>query len=171
MQLPKRRRTNEPRQDEIVYLTPGGLQALEAEIRRLDGRDRPRAVRDVSEAVQKGDLSENAEYQEARARLSRIEHRLLVLREKRKRAEVITAPKRGAGRKTIEIGSSVTLEREDGTGRKTYEIVGPEETDPSRGRISFRSPVGAALLGKKKGDAVLLGAEDRAVAHRVIAVA
>ena len=154
MQISKRKKAafaHEDDGDTVVYLTPAGLKSLDAEILRLDTVDRPRAVKDVSEAVQKGDLSENAEYQESRARLTRTEGRIFRLREKRKRVEVIKKSKEAT---VVDIGTTVTIAhmRE----KKTYEIVGPEETNPSRGRISFRSPLGAQLMGKKKGDRITI---------------
>ncbi len=154
MQIPKRKKAafaHEEDGDTVVYLTPAGLKSLEAEITRLDTIDRPRAVKDVSEAVQKGDLSENAEYQESRARLTRTEGRIFRLREKLKRVELI---QKTDGQQTVQIGSTVTITGPNA--EKTYEIVGPEETDPSKGRISFRSPLGAQLMGKKKNDEVTL---------------
>jgi transcription elongation factor GreA len=163
MQFPRRKKEELARRDEsrdIVYLTPEGLEKLEREIKRLDTVDRPKAVKDVSEAVQKGDLSENAEYQEARARLSRTEARILRLREKRKRVEVIKA---SGSKSVVSIGSEVTLS--SGSGKKTYTIVGPEETDPSRGFISYQSPLGRALAGKKKGDRVALDINDKKIEY------
>lgn len=155
MQIPKRKMAvfahDQNEGDTIIYLTPAGLRSLEAEIHRLDTVDRPRAVKDVSEAVQKGDLSENAEYQESRARLTRTEGRIFRLREKLKRVELIEKSPKG---KHVQIGSTVALM--SGDEKKTYEIVGPEETDPAKGRISFRSPLGAQLIGKKKGEKITL---------------
>jgi transcription elongation factor GreA len=170
MQFPRRKKEELSRHDEsrdIVYLTPAGAKALDAEIKRLDTVDRPRAVKDVSEAVQKGDLSENAEYHEARARLSRTEGRIVRLREKRKRVEIIATPSASGG--TIAIGSRVTLAT-DHVKERVYEIVGPDETDPSKGRISFRSPLGVALMGKKKGDRISLKVREKEIEYRIVSI-
>ncbi len=169
MQFPRRKKEELSRRDEsrdIVYLTPAGVKSLDAEIKRLDTVDRPRAIKDVCEAVQKGDLSENAEYQEARARLSRTEGRILRLREKRKRVEIIAKPSKTG---VIAIGSRVTLGT-DHVKERVYVIVGPEETDPSKGRISFRSPLGAALMGKKEGDSIRLTVRDKQIEYRIVSI-
>lgn len=123
-------------------------------LERLDTRDRPQAVEDVADARQKGDLSENAEYQEARARLSRIQSRIFTLREKLKRARVIQQPTDG----TIGLGSTVTLA--SGGNTATYRIVGPHEADILRNRISHLSPLGAAILNHKTGDRVTIRSEN-----------
>ena len=169
MQLPRRKKEELARRDDsrdVVYLTPKGLKMLEAEIERLDTVDRPRAIKDVSEAVQKGDLSENAEYQEARSRLSRTEARILRLREKRKRVEVIIKSPKNKG--TAAIGSSVRLETP--RGERVYTIVGSDETDPSSGFISYRSPLGAALIGKRTGDRVTVKTRNHDIEYKIVSV-
>ena len=139
---------------------------LEAEIERLDTVDRPRAIKDVSEAVQKGDLSENAEYQEARARLSRTEARILRLREKRKRVEVIQKSPKNTN--IVAIGSSVRLDSVRGI--SVYTVVGSEETDPSRGFISYKSPLGTALVGKRTGDRVSVKTKNNDIEYKIVSI-
>jgi transcription elongation factor GreA len=156
MQIPKRRsQTLKTVYDEdAVLLTPEGLKRLKSERERLDKIERPQAVQDVYEARQKGDLSENAEYQEARARLSRLQSRIFNIGEKLKR--VIPIEKTAAGR--IGIGSSVVLIHGDKS--KTYQIVSPHEADILRGRLSHLSPLGTALLNHKMGDVVKIKANE-----------
>lgn len=163
MRLPVRKSQQmRPRDDEgPVPLTAGGVRRLEADLKRLEVVERPRAVEDVSIAVAKGDLSENAEYQEAKSRLARIDGRIFSIRERLKRVVIIekTATDR------VELGSSVTVVV-DGK-RKTYLIVGPSESNPSQGRISHVSPLGSALLGRIVDDVVSIPTERGNVEYRI----
>ena len=163
MQLPKRKpaeQTEHP--DAVIYMKPSGLKRLQDELRRLKGVDEPQAIQDVAQAVQKGDLSENAEYQESRGRLTRIQNRMVHLAERMKRVILIEE----TGSDTVQIGSKVTIRALDGM-VKTYEIVGPAETNPSYGRISYLSPIGSALMGHAVGDAVTLTLRGEDVAYRI----
>lgn len=162
MQLPRRKpgfQTEHP--DAVVYLRPEGLKKLERELKRLKEEDEPRAIQDVSVAVQKGDLSENAEYQEARGRLTRIQNRMVKLTERIKRVEVITT-----GADMVNVGSTVVVENSEGK-EKTFEIVGPDEVSPSKGRISYLSPIGSLLLKKKVGDSVALTIGDKETTYSI----
>lgn len=166
MQLPKRKsgfQTEHP--DAVVYLKPEGVKKIEREIKRLKEVDEPRAIADVSVAVQKGDLSENAEYQESRGRLTRIQNRIVKLTERLKRVEVID----GEGAELVNIGSMVTVEDSDGF-RKTYEIVGPDEVNPSKGRISYLSPIGSVFMKHAVGDEVLLMIGERRMRYRIVEI-
>lgn len=162
MQLPRRKpgfQTEHP--DAVVYLRPEGLKKLERELKRLKEVDEPKAIEDVSVAVQKGDLSENAEYQESRGRLTRIQNRMVKLTERIKRVEVITT-----GADIVNVGSTVVIEAIGGK-EKTYEIVGPDEVDPAKGRISYLSPIGSVLLKKKVGDQVVLTVGDKKTEYTI----
>lgn len=167
MQLPKRR-SQQMRPDDgdtVIYLTEDGLKRLKDQMDRLKRFDEPTAIKDVTEAVQKGDLSENAEYQEARARLTRIQNRLVHLDDRIKRVVLIT----GGASDEIQIGSNVTVETEHGV-RKHFEIVGPNETDPARGRISYVSPIGSGLMKHRKGDEVTIEIGGKQVMFRVVGI-
>ncbi|MCW1892068.1 MAG: GreA/GreB family elongation factor [Candidatus Uhrbacteria bacterium] len=166
MQLPKRKaaeRTEHP--DAVVYLKPSGLKRLQDEMKRLKEVEEPQAIQDVAQAVQKGDLSENAEYQESRGRLTRIQNRQVHLAERMKRVILIEE----TGSDTVQIGSKVTIQAPDGL-VKTYEIVGPSETNPSYGRISYLSPIGAALMNHAVDDVVTLTLRGEDVLYRVTEV-
>ncbi len=169
MQLPKRKSTQlRQREDDRAadLLTPKALQRLKDEVARLESQDRPIAVEDVSRSVQLGDLSENAEYQEAKARLSRIDGRLFSLKERIKRAILISQTDDGSGR--VHLGSTVVLDVE---GReKVYQIVGPSEVNPTRGRISHLSPLGSALMQHTAGETVTVQTAEREVAYRIIEI-
>lgn len=126
-------------------LTPEALERLKRTLERLQKEERPKIVVDLSHALTLGDFSENAEYQDAKARLSRIDGRIFSLQERIRRAIVIE----GGSSEQIGIGSTVAFVL---AGKeKTYRIVGSQESDPSRGNISYHSPLGAVLIGKRVG--------------------
>jgi len=168
MQIPKRRSQLLKIQDDenlSVYLTPQALERLKKSLDDLM-RERPQVVEDLRIAVQKGDLSENAEYQDAKARLGRIDGRIFATKEKIKNAVMIEKGPDASGR--IRLGSTVLLSI---NGRqKAYSIVGPQESNPTQGRISHISPLGAALLGHSVGETVTLHTESGDVMYGVVDV-
>src|SRR5215470_9571137 len=134
------------------YITPLGYRKLSQEAHKLRMVDRPRVVDEVAHAASLGDRSENAEYIYGKKKLREIDRRLEWLG-KRLDAAVVVDPKDKRGDDRIFFGATVDLEDDDGEG-KTVTLVGEDEIDVSAGRISWRSPVGAALLGKREGDEV-----------------
>jgi transcription elongation factor GreB len=135
------------------YITPAGAQKLEDELVHLQTVERPKTVREVTEAAAQGDRSENAEYIYGKKRLREIDRRLNYLARRLDKA-VLVDP---AGQKGDKVFFGATVELEDEAGElRTYVIVGEDETDSATGRISWRSPVGRALLGKQAGDVVLV---------------
>ncbi len=133
-------------------MTPAGFAALEIELKKLKSTDRPEVIKAIDEARAHGDLSENAEYHAARERQSFIEGRIGELEDKISRAEVID-PATLSG-DTIKFGATVTLIDEDTEEKVIYQIVGEQEADVSKGRISITSPVARALIGKTKKQSV-----------------
>jgi transcription elongation factor GreA len=131
-------------------MTRAGFERLREELDRLKRVDRPRIVTAIAEARAHGDLSENAEYHAAREKQSFIEGRIAELEAKVGNAEVIEPPTTG---ERITFGSTVRLE--DDSGKEVcYWIVGSDEADPARGRISVLSPLARTLIGKSVGDNV-----------------
>jgi transcription elongation factor GreB len=135
------------------YLTRAGAERMHAELLRLLNTERPRVTAEVSAAAAQGDRSENAEYIYGKKRLREIDRRLNYLA-KRLDSAVLVDPKGQRGDKVF-FGATVELLDESGA-RSTYVIVGEDETDSASGRISWRSPVGRALLGKRAGDVVVV---------------
>jgi transcription elongation factor GreB len=133
------------------YMTPAGAARMREELRKLLHEVRPEVVRVVAWAASNGDRSENADYQYGKRRLREIDRRIRFLERRLALVEVVD-PKTQHGNKA-RFGATVTVRHEDGTER-THAIVGVDEIDPSRGRISWNSPVGRALLGKAPGDTV-----------------
>jgi transcription elongation factor GreB len=149
------------------YITPEGARRLADELVRLRTVERPRTVQEVADAAAQGDRSENAEYIYGKKRLREIDRRLNFLAKRLDKA-VVVDPREQRGDKAF-FGATIEVEDEDG-GRRTYVLVGEDETDSSRGRISWRSPVGRALLGKRKGDIVVVHRPAGAVEIEVVAV-
>jgi transcription elongation factor GreA len=133
---------------EPVLLTPEGLERLKAELgvqraRRVEAADR------LKEAFQPGDIEDNPEYEQAKEEVGMLDSRIYELEEMIGRAEIIHEHHSTVA----EPGSTVEVVDSDGHA-ETYHLVGAVESDPSAGRISVDSPVGRAIVGKKKGDKV-----------------
>ena len=131
-------------------MTKRGAELLKEELHRLKTIERPANSKAIGEARAHGDLSENAEYHAAREKQGFTEARIKDLEAKISTAEVIDPPTSGD---RVTFGSTVRVEDEDGK-ETLYQIVGSEETDPSRGRISVMAPLARTLIGKKVGDTV-----------------
>jgi transcription elongation factor GreB len=135
------------------YITPTGLKRLKDEYADLMHKERPKVVETVAWAASNGDLSENADYQYGKRRLREIDSRLKFLLDRLDAAEVVDPTK--VQSKTVLFGATVTITNEEGE-TLIYQIVGEDELDPKAGKISWRSPVGKALLGKREEDAVTI---------------
>lgn len=132
------------------YMTPAGAAALREELRRLWDEERPKVVEIVSWAASLGDRSENADYQYGKRRLREIDRRVRFLRKRLERVQVVD-PSRPADRAKVLFGATVTYAREDDSD-VTVTIVGVDEADSGKGRISWVAPVARALLGAGVGD-------------------
>ncbi len=130
-------------------ITPAGYDRMYAELRKLADEDRPTLLEEIAAAAAQGDRSENAEYIYGRKRLREVDKRINFLKGRLERAKIIDPAKQSGDK--IDFGATVTIEDEDGR-CKTWHIVGEDEADPSTGMISWRSPLGRALLNKKVGD-------------------
>ena len=147
-----------------VYLTAEGLAKLEAELQHLITNERPRVAARIHDAKQDGDISENAEYEDAKQEQSFLEGRIATLEGQLKNAQVIA----GNNGDKVGIGSKVKIKGEEG--EETFTIVGSAEAAPREGRISNESPVGQALMNKKKGDKVTVQSPGGASDYTVIAI-
>ena len=132
-----------------TYLTKDGLAKLQAEHKALLQQKR-QLTEEVSKAAAMGDLRENAEYHAARERLQHVAGRLAELDSKLTHVRLIDGLETKAGE--ARVGTKVTLEDEQTKERFDYMLVGPEEADPANGKLSLASPLGKALLGKKKDE-------------------
>jgi transcription elongation factor GreB len=136
------------------YVTPAGFKRLKDEALQLIDRERPDLVKVVQWAASNGDRSENADYIYGKRRLREIDRRIRFLT-KRLDAAVVVDPAVREATDQVFFGATVTLMHSNGE-EKTYSIVGIDETDASRGRISWISPLARALLKAHEGDTVVL---------------
>jgi transcription elongation factor GreA len=134
-----------------VILTPEGYEKLQKELETLTTVSRRDVADRIREAREFGDISENSEYDDAKNEQAMLENQIAKLEEQLRAARVIEASE--VSRDTVSLGSQVTVEDESGK-KSTYMIVGSAEADPltKPARISNESPVGRALLGRKKGE-------------------
>jgi len=134
-----------------LYFTKDGLKELKAELKQLQKEKLPKLIKRVALARSFGDLSENSEYTASREELSFTEGRVEELETIIRKAKVISNTKK-SGTKQVKLGCKVTVKV---NGKKhTYEVVGEWEADPLQKKISHTSPLGKALLDKKKGDKI-----------------
>jgi len=147
-----------------VYLTAEGLQKLKAELQHLVTVERPRVAARIHDAKLDGDITENAEYEDAKQEQSFLEGRIATLEAQLKNAQVIAQPN---GDK-VGIGSTVIIKGSDG--EETFTIVGSAEASPREGRISNESPVGSALMGRRKGEKVMVETPAGSATYTVLSV-
>lgn len=150
------------------YMTPAGAAALQAEMKRLWTEERPKVVEVVAWAASLGDRSENADYQYGKRRLREIDRRVRFITKRLERVQVVD-PAAQTRREQVFFGATVTYARSDDS-EVTITIVGVDEADPDRGRISWVAPVARALLGKRVGDLVKLRTPAGAEEIEVVAI-
>jgi len=141
---------------EQVPITKEGYEALKKELEYLKKVERPKNIKAIEEARGHGDLTENAEFDAAKDRKAFIDGRLGELEYKLSRADIIDSRKLPNDRAVF--ASHVVLENIDTGEGVTYQLVGPDEANIEKGRISVHSPLGKAIIGKKPGDEIILQA-------------
>lgn len=139
-----------------IPITPQGYETLQRELQNLKTIERPQVIRAIEEARAHGDLSENAEYDAAKERQAFIESRVNELTYKLSNADVIGAD--DLPRDRAVFASRVLLENVETGEDVEYQLVGPDESDISKGLISVSSPLGRAIVGRKPGDEIVLQA-------------
>lgn len=139
--------------DEKNYITPEGFAALKAEFHQLYKIERPEVVRTVSWAASNGDRSENGDYIYGKRRLRQIDSRCRHLMRRMDLAEIVDASQQQHLEK-VYFGAWVTLYNLDDDTELTYRIVGKDELEPSKGYISWVSPLAKSIMGKSVGDTV-----------------
>ena len=135
-----------------VILTPEGLTKLKDELAQLQNDGRREVAERIKEAREFGDISENAEYDHAKNEQAMLEARIAQLEEKLRSATVIDERAIESG--VVSIGSKVHVKDQKSGQSVAYQIVGSAEADPAENKLSNESPVGSALIGKKRGDVV-----------------
>jgi transcription elongation factor GreA len=155
-----------PMSDKVNYVTSDGLEKLKAELKDLKLVKQRELAERLDAARQLGDLSENAEYQEAKHQLGMVQTRILVIDELLKNAVIIEREKSAAG--VVNVGSTITVETSGK--QRTFQIVGSNEADPTSGRISNESPLGAAFIGQKLGDNVSVTTPGGTTTYKIVDV-
>lgn len=141
---------------EQVPITKEGYEALKKELEYLKKVERPKNIKAIEEARAHGDITENAEFEAAKDRQAFIDGRLSDLEYKLSRADIIDSKTLSNDRAVF--ASSVVLENIDTGENVKYKLVGPDEANIEKGRISVHSPLGRAIIGKKPGDEIILQA-------------
>jgi transcription elongation factor GreA len=154
---------------EKLPMTREGFEKLQAELKQLKTVDRHEVIKAIASARELGDLSENAEYHAARERQGFIEGRIAELEDKLARADVIDVKLLNGN--SVKFGASVKLIDEDTEEAVSYQIVGDDESNLSKGKISLSSPLAKALIGKESGDSVDVRSPGGVKSYEIIEVA
>lgn len=171
MQLPfrpKQKMKQLLQESEPVYLTPEGIEKLQHRLAYIQKSELPQAIEDVRRTGEFGDFSENAEYQEAKGRMRRLHDQVTSIQEKLKQAIVIEAPL-ATDQGIVQMGSTVVVKTPQGL-EKLFQIVGPQETDPLKGRLSFKSPLGSKLMGRSVGEEIEIKTDKGLITYRILSV-
>ncbi len=152
---------------DVHYLTAEGLEKLKAELDQLKGPAREELAKRLRFAIQQGDLSENADYIQAKEEQGFLEGRIQELTAILNNYQLID--ENAGARDTVQIGARITIQ-EDSYEPETYHIVGPREANPVANRISHESPIGRAMLGKRIGDIVTADTPNGSITFKIIAI-
>lgn len=153
---------------DVHYLTADGLKRLKEELENLKGPGREDLSRRLRSAIQMGDLSENADYIQAKEEQGFLEGRIQELTSIL--SNVVIIEENLAHRDKVDIGARVTIQEEGFDDLETYQVVGPKEADPSKNRISYESPIGRALLGKKVGELAIADTPNGQFIFKIISI-
>ena len=146
-----------------TYISRDGLDKLRAELDEMLAVRRPEIAQRIHDAKEHGDLSENAEYEDAKNEQAFVEGRIQTLEAMIKNATIIDET---PSTDHVQIGSTVKVESDDGA--QSFTIVGSAEAKPTDGRISNESPVGRALLGRKRGEKVVVRVPAGDFAYKIV---
>ena len=151
-----------------VILTKEGYDKLKQEIEYLSNAKRREVAERIKQAREFGDIAENAEYDDAKNEQALLEHRISLLEERLRAARVID--KKDVVKDVVSIGSTVRLRDMDANKTFEYRIVGSAESNPAENKLSNESPVGRAILGRKKGEVVEVVAPRGALKFKILEI-
>jgi transcription elongation factor GreB len=152
------------------YITRSGAMRLQEELIELRTRKRPKIVQEVADAAAQGDRSENAEYIYGKKKLREIDRRIYFLVKRLDAAAIVDPEARPEGeRDRVFFGATVEIEDEDGK-ISTYQVVGEDEIDLAKGKISYRSPLGRILMKRREGDSFTFHRPNGEVELTVVAI-
>jgi transcription elongation factor GreA len=152
--------------DKEVLLTPDGLKRLEEELENLKSVKRREVAERIKVAIGYGDISENSEYEDAKNEQAFIEGRIITLEKMLRNARIINNDE--IDLETVSIGSTVIVEDLEFGDSMQYTIVGTAESDPLNNKISNESPVGKAIIGKKKGTTVEVNVPAGIIQYKIV---
>lgn len=158
---------NQKNDNDFEYLSEAGFKRLKKELEGLRTEKRQEIAKRLEYAKSLGDLSENSEYTEAKTMQENNEARIAELEDKLSRTVLITKAVSSAD---VSIGSTIVVKRNDTEQTQEYTVVGSEEADPIARRISNESPMGRALLGAKKGEAVKVSTPVGVIEYTVVEI-
>jgi transcription elongation factor GreA len=154
----------------IEYLTKEKHKELEEELKQAKTTKRKEIAESLEFAKSLGDLSENAEYQQAREAQAELEDRILVVEDILKRAVIVSEKGSARDSSVVSMGSTVTIKKEGDGGVKTCKIVGSEESDVMNDKISNECPLGMAIVGKKAGEKFSVATPKGKVNYTVVSI-
>ncbi|MER3408643.1 MAG: transcription elongation factor GreA [Thermoleophilia bacterium] len=149
-----------------VILTREGYEKLKQEIEYLSTHKRREVAERIRHAREFGDINENAEYDDAKNEQAMLEHRIATLEERLRSARVIDA--KDVAKDVVSVGSTVKLKDLEAGSTVEYQIVGSAEANPSQNKLSNESPVGKAILGRKKGEVVEVAAPRGSLKFKIL---
>ncbi|RKD91711.1 transcription elongation factor GreA [Mangrovibacterium diazotrophicum] len=149
-----------------TYITQDGLNKLKGELEHLMNVERPAISKQIGEAIEKGDISENAEYDAAKDAQGMLEAKIAVLRDKIANARIIDESKIDTDQ--VQILNKVTIKNKKNNATMVYTIVSEHEADLKSGKISIETPIAKGLIGKKVGDVVDIKVPSGVVAFEII---
>lgn len=153
-------------QTDNVYITEEKKKELSKELAYLKATKRKEIIESLEYAKSLGDLSENAEYHQAREEQGKLEDRIREIDTLLKDAQVVEKHHSNL----VEIGTTVTIQKSGETAKKTFQIVGSQEADMTTGKLSNQSPIGQALSGRKKGDLVNVETPKGVVEYKIVSI-
>ena len=151
-----------------VILTPEGFKKLQAEIEYLSNDKRREVAERIRIAREFGDITENAEYDDAKNEQALLEHRIATLEERLRDAKVIN--KKDVAKDVVSVGSKVKLRDVGAKQTVEYHIVGSAEANPAENKLSNESPVGKAIIGHKKGETVEVAAPRGSLKFKILEI-
>ena len=150
-------------------ITKSGLEVLKAELQKLTHEDRPRIIQAIAEAREHGDLKENAEYHAAREQQGFAEGRIAEIEQRLGKASVIDPLAVNANGRIV-FGATVTMVNVDDDSEVCYQIVGVDEADIKRGKVSYQSPIARAMIGKEVDDEAVVPAPGGAITYEILKI-
>uniref|UniRef100_UPI003216FE04 transcription elongation factor GreA n=1 Tax=uncultured Draconibacterium sp. TaxID=1573823 RepID=UPI003216FE04 len=154
---------------EVTYLTQAGLEKLKKELEHLKNVERPAISKQIGEAIEKGDISENAEYDAAKDAQGMLEAKIALLQSKVANARILDESKIDTSK--VQILNKVTIRNKKNNATMQYTLVPESEADLKAGKLSIKTPIAKGLLGKKVGDEVEIQVPSGIIPFEIVEIA